>query len=215
MSGVVRIEALAALAALIQARIPELVDRVCVGTPPPGHDERVPNVAIEPTKWLYMPQQADAGIAMPGNRVVFSVGDHECACVLSILANSPIARARLEQQVLDLFNSKHPLTGMIMPGVLVFTITTCPALSSFVVSFDLESDEWINARVLDRLYESRITITAKIPALVVDAPIYTINELILGVTEDLESTFTPATAIPPAVELVTITESGSIERYEP
>lgn len=216
MNCIVRIEALAALAALIQLRIPELQDRVCIGQPPPGHMEHVPNLAIEPTRWTYEPQQADEGITLPGNVVVCNVGDHYCSCVISIVANTPRDRARIEQRVLDLFTgSKHPRTGMPMPGVLVFAITACPTLGRWVCSFDLESDEWNNSLALDRLYESRIVVAAKIPALCIERPVYTINELILGVTHDMATAFTPATAIPPAVELVLINEDGSISPYEP
>lgn len=201
--SIVRIAALEALAALITSRIPGLTDRICVGTPPPGHMEHVPNLSIEPSKWTYEPQQSDDGYELPNNRVVFNVGDHYCAAVISIVANSPTERARIEQLVLQLFTgSKHPRTGMPMPGVLAFAITSCPLLGRFMVSFDLESDEWVNTAALDRLYESRIVITAKIPALCVDAPVYSINELLLGVQQ--------LAAIPPAVELVSINEDGSI-----
>lgn len=214
--SVVRIEALAALAALIEAQVPELRDCVCVGTPPPSHQECMPSLAIQPTRWQYEPEQALESATLPGNVVVYNMGEHACSMVLSIVASTPAQRAELEGKVLDLFvGSTHPRSGMHMPGVLVFAINACPQLGRFVASFELETDEWVDSLALDRIYESRIVATAHIPALCIERPVYSISTLVLGVTPDMTTTFTPATAIPPAVELVSINEDGSITRFEP
>jgi len=216
VSCVVRIAALEAFAALIELAIPELAGHVCAGTAPSGELEELPNLSIMPQRWKYIPEQASEVATLPGNRVVYDVGDHDAACVVSIMATSPTQRARLEAKVLDLFlRTKHPLTDMHMPGVVVLLVSACPDLSAWSCAFDLESDEWIDTLALDRRYESRIMITASIPALTVDAPVYSIDQLILGVTHDLTSTFTPATAIPPAVELVTINADGTISPFTP
>lgn len=211
--GVVRIEALRALAKLFELRIPELRGHVCVGVS--SEHEEVPNLSIQPTRWTYLPDQANEHATLPGNVVVWDCGDHQCTCVLSILAATPGQRAALEAKVLDVFlSSRHPLTDMPRPGVLVMPITACPALDLWTASFELESDEWIDTLALDRRFESRLVVNAIIPALTIQTPVYTINELILGVTEDMDTTFTPATAIPPAVELVTINEDGTITAAE-
>lgn len=209
--AVVRIEALRALAALIQLKIPELRDRVCVGVS--GEHEEMPNLSIQPTVWNYEPEQQGEHATLPGNVVVWNNGQHTCACVLSIVAPTPGQRWTLEAKVLSLFlESRHPLTDMPLAGVLVVPVTSCPQLSRWVASFDLESDTWNDNNAQDKRLESRITVNAQIPALSVQTPVYTINSLILGVTEDMDSTFTPDTAIPPVVELVSINEDGSITR---
>jgi hypothetical protein len=214
--SVVRIEALRALAALIQLEIPELQGHVCTGVAPAGELEAFPNVSIQPTKWTYNPEQAEERATLPGNRQVMRVGEHECACVLSVVATSPAQRWELEDKILNLFlRTRHPLTGVHMPGVIVLPITACPELGAWFATYDLESDEWIDTLALDRIYESRIVITATVPALVVDTPVYTIESLILGVTEDLTTSFSPSTAIPPAVELVRINSDGSIAQWTP
>lgn len=211
--SVVRIEALRALAALLQTAIPELSGHVCTGTPPSSEFEHVPNLAIMPSKWTYDPEQEDERATLPGNRVVYRVGEHNCACVLSLVTGTVGERWTLEAKILDLFlRAKHPLTGHRQPGVIVLSINSLPELARWVASFELESDEWNDQLALDRRYESRIVINAHIPALVVDSPVYTIEQLILGVTEDMSTTFTPATAIPPAVELVVINQDGSISK---
>lgn len=212
--SVVRIEALRALAALIELRLPELKDRVCVGVQ--SEHEEYPNLSIQPSRWLYEPEQALQSAVLPGNRVVYALGEHECACVLSIVATNPTKRAELEGSVIELFTgAKHPLTGIHMPGCLIMPVVACPQLGSWFATFDLESDEWNDGLAQDKRLESRIVITATIPALAVDSPVYTINQLILGVTEDLSTAFDPTTAIPPAVELVLINEDGTIEPWTP
>lgn len=211
MSGIVRIEALRTLGALFEARIPELAGHVCVGVS--SEHEEVPNLSIQPTQWTYDPQQADEHTSLPGNVLVWNVGEHAAACVISIVTATPGQRWELEQKVLDVFlGSVHPLTGYHMPGVVCLPVTQCPQLGEWSAAYELDSDEWGDALALDRRYESRISITAHIPALVIETPVYTIEQLFLGVTEDMTTTFTPATAIPPAVELVTINEDGTISR---
>lgn len=213
--SVVRIEALRALERLIELRIPELAGHVCIDEPGSAFEE-MPNVSIIPSKWTFVPEQADDSVTLPGNVVVWNVGQHECPCVLSVLATSKAQRWELEAKLLDLFlSSRHPLTDIPRPGILVLPVTACPQLSQWLASFELESDEWNDTLAQDHRYESRIVLTAIIPALTVQTPVYTIEQLILGITEDMTTTFTPATAIPPAVELVSINEDGSISTFEP
>lgn len=215
MSGVVRIEALRALAALIEAAIPELAGNVCTGIAPSSELEAYPNISINPTRWRYDPTQAEQVATLPGNVVVYDVGTHECACVLSLVTTNPVQRYEIEQKLIDLWLSATNPAGFERPGVLVLAITACPELSEFVVTYDLDSDEWADGLALDRRYESRIMLTCSIPALTIARPIYTIEQLILGVTEDRTTTFTAATAIPPAVELVSILEDGTVEPFAP
>lgn len=211
--SVVRIEALRALGQLIEARIPELVDRVCPADTPPNEFEELPNVSIIPGKWAFDQYQREEHAVLPGNTVVYNVGEHNCPCVISVMATSRTQRAAIEQKIVALFyGNDHPLDGMPLDGVIMIPITSCPELSRFMASFDLESDEWSDTYALDRRFESRIVIAAGIPALTIKTPVYTIDQLLLGVTEDMTTAFTPATAIPPAVELVVINEDGSISQ---
>lgn len=206
MTCVVRIDALCALGALIEAQIPELAGRVCVGTQPSSHMEELPNLSIEPAKWRWLPDVALESVVLPGNRLVYDVGNHEASCVLSIVAATPGERWTLEAKVLDLFLSQvHPLTGMRLPGVIVLAVSSCPELARWSCSFDLDDDEWVDTLALDRRYESRIAVTATIPALTVSAPVYTIEQLLLGVQQ-----LPPAPSAPvPPTELITINVDGT------
>lgn len=210
--SVVRIEALRAFAKLLELSIPELVGHVCVDEDA-GAFEEVPNVSIIPSKWTFAPEQAEEHVTLPGNVVVWDVGEHTCACVLSVIASSKAQRWTLEQKILDLFLSqRHPVSDMPLTGVIMLAISACPQLGQWSAAFELDSDEWNDTLAQDRRYESRIVMTATIPALTIQTPVYTLEQLLLGVTHDMTTTFTPATAIPPAVELVVINEDGSISK---
>lgn len=206
--SVVRIEALEALARLIELAIPELEGHICVGQAPSGEMEQLPNISINPGRWDYAPDQESQHATLPGNIVVYDVGDHTCSVVISVMAASPRQRAVLEAQVLDLFQrQKHPLSDFRMPGTIMIAVAEIPELSEWVVTFDLDSDEWIDGLAMDRRYESKILATCTIPALTIDEPVYTIQQLILGVQVRLGR----ATA----VDLVTINEDGSIAPFAP
>jgi hypothetical protein len=201
---IVRVDALEAFTAFIEANIPALVGRTCAGQAPSGELEKVPNLSIEPSKWLYNADTVEAVRALPGNVLVYQVGWHEAACVISIIASSPRQRAVLEAQVLDLFlSSKHPISGMHQPGILVFTVTACPEVGDWTTYFDLDEDQWVETLALDRRYESRIQVDVAVPALTIDAPVYTIETLILGVAGDSTSSAGP-------VQLVSINADGTL-----
>lgn len=206
IGGIVRIEALKALAALISAAIPELDGHVCAGIAPSSEYEKVPNVSINPSRWKFEPDGASEYATLPGNVLVWDMGDHECTMTISIVASSPAQRARLEAQVIDLFLSGMSDDGFPRGGVIVLPITACPELSEFTASFELESDEWNDVLAADRRYESRIVCNGIIPALTIERPVYTINSLILGVEVQASSTARASGALP----LVTINEDGSI-----
>lgn len=213
MTAVVRIEALRALAALIELEIPQLAGHVCAGQAPSSEDEELPNLSIQPGKWTFLPEQAREHAVLPGNVVVYEVGNHEAPCVLSIVAPTTGERWALEALVLDLFHrATHPLTGMRLPGVLAIQVSALPELSRWACSFELEEDEWIDTAAFDRRYESRIHLTATIPTLTIDRPVYTIDQLVLSVAQIPSPAATSPTAPP---ELVTINPDGTLQPFTP
>ncbi len=211
MAAVVRIEALRALAAVIAAWVPDLAGRICEGTPPSSEFEGMPNLSIQPARWDYEPDQAAESRTLPGNVVVWNVGRHSTPMVLSIVASTPEQRAQLEAAVIDLFLSqRHPLTGMPRPGILVVPVVACEALAEWLAVFEYESDGWEDANAFDRQYETRIIVTALIPALTIERPVYTISELRLALARDLAPQPTRGAVAIPTTELVTINTDGTI-----
>ena len=212
--AIVRLEALQALELAIEALIPGL-DCFCVDQSPPSELECFPSVSLMPTRWTFEPEQALEARTLPGNVQVWNVGQHTSPVMISILATTLHERYVIEAKILDLFLSqRHPLTGIHRPGILVLPVNACPELGEWLASFELESDEWNNSSAFDRRYESRIMITAIIPALTIERPVYTIDELQLGLTPDMTRTFTPATFLASDVEVVSISEDGTITAVE-
>lgn len=210
MAAIVRLEGLRALALMITAAIPSLRGKICVGIAPPSESEHYPNLSMQPTRWTYEPEQAAEQRELPGNVLVINVGRHSSPMVISIVTANIEERADLEQRVIDLFLSSKDAKGYHRPGVIVAPVTACRALGEWVAAFELESDEWADANAFDRIYESKIIVTALIPALVIERNVFSILELQLALTQDMATTFTPSTAIPPAVDLVTINADGSL-----
>lgn len=205
---IVKIHALEALAALIGCEIPELEGHTCVDVPA-GEMETVPNLSIEAGRWTFDPEQEAEHAILPGNRVVYDVGDHVAPCVISIVTATPAQRRRLEAEVIDLFlRQKHPVTGWPLVGVIMIPISACPDVAQWVCGFDLDSEEWMSHK-LDRRYESRIMITATVPALTVDRAVYTLNQLRLGLQAQDAKPIDEAAATAP-IELVTINDDGTI-----
>lgn len=204
--SVVRIEALRALAALLEAAIPELEGRVCVGVAPSGEMEEIPNVSLNPSRWEFEPYQEavyEPAATLPGNRCVFDIGNHTCSVAISIVTASAAQRWELEDQILELFRKqKHPLSGFRMPGTIMISVSEIPDLGAWTVTYDLDTDEWIDTLALDRRYESKIMATCLIPALTIDEPVYTLQQLQLGVG----ALSNPGLAI----DLVTINADGTV-----
>jgi hypothetical protein len=206
--SIVRLEALRALEALITLAIPVLYGRVCVDVAPSSEFEELPNLTMYPSRWRYEPAQALEQRTLPGNAIVWNVGSYTTTMVINIVAASGTQRAQLEAEVLNLFlSSRHPLTGMRRAGVLVVPVTSCRELETWLAAFELDSDEWINDAALSHRYESKILVTAIVPALVVERPVYTIETLTMHTETppDLD-----LANIPTDTEVVTINLDGTI-----
>lgn len=214
--AIVRLEALNALAALLQLEVPGL-QCICEGVAPPSEQECYPNASLQPTRWTYEPEQREEHKTLPGNVAVFNVGQHSAPMVISIVTSTLQDRHEIEAKILNLFlGAEHPLTGMAMPGVLCLPVTACPELGDWLASFELESDEWNNADAFDRRYESKIIVTAIIPALTVKRNVYSVNELRLGLTPDMSKQFAPSPFVTASdVEVVRINEDGTISPVTP
>lgn len=204
---VVKIEALRALAAYIELQIPELAGRTSPGVATSSQDEPLPSLGLEPDGvWDFDGYQATPHAVLPGNQVVYLVGWHEGALALSLVTATPGERFTLEHQIMDLFlGAVHPLTGMAIPGSVTIAVTSCPALSKWSCSFDLESTHWIETHDMDRRYESRIVVGATVPALTLRRAVYTIEQLLMAIDANQ-----PTRPGAPPPELVKINPDGTV-----
>lgn len=213
--SVVRIEALRALAGVIEAAVPELAGKVNTGQQPSSTVQTYPTLTIIPGPLKYDPAQAieSATIGDPAaGVVVFNVGAHYGPIQLRLVTTTIGERWTLEQKIEDLF-----LGGPMRPGVVVVPVTTCADLGNWIAAFELDGDQWVDMGAFDRKLESLITVNGVIPALVTRTDAYPINTLVLGViagiAPDFNTTITPDTMVPPGVEVVQIHDDGTMTTY--
>lgn len=205
--AVIRIDALRRLERALVCAAPMLEGKVCVGQQAPGTTLAFPHLVIDPLRWRYVPDQADIVVELPGDRVVVNVGRHEATVQIRVGAATPAERADLEQRLLDAF-----LSTDLHPGVIITEITDCPALGSYVASWELEDDEWQDEKAFDLQFYSLINATGIIPALATRRGVYTITDLRLGVAD--YGTLTPPTPFQStaAVEVVRVNEDGTFTK---
>lgn len=206
--AVIRLDALDALAQAIACGVPALSGAICVGQADPSHELAFPSLAIKPIRWTYSPHQAEEHFDPAPDRVVMDVGYWEGDVQLILGAKTAFRRYELEQQVIDLFLSK-PLA----PGVLDTPVLACrDKLGEYIASWELESDSWEDNAAFDQEFFSTIIVTGVLPALVTRKGSYTIEQLQLGLTEELGLAADPATFNTlPEIEVVQVQSDGSIQ----
>jgi hypothetical protein len=209
--AVVRIEALRALAAQIEAVVPALAGKVKAGQASSSVEQTYPTLTLTYGPLTYEPAQEleSATIGDPSaGVVVFNVGAHSGPCQLSIVATTVGERMQLEQDVVNVFLAREGA-----PGVVVVPVTTTPELGDWIAAFELTDDQWIDRDAFDRKLEALIQVNAVIPALVTRTDVYEIDELLLGLSTDFAAAPTSMTA--PSVEVVEIHDDGTITPFTP
>jgi hypothetical protein len=209
--AIVRLEAFKSLAARIESAVPALVGKVKCAQAPSSTEQTYPTLTIIPGTFKYEPHQesehATIGDPADGN-VVFNVGAHSGPVQLRIVATTIGERMSLEQSVTNFFMSQE-----MRPGIVITEVTACAELGRWIAAFEYDSDQWVDIEAFDRKLESLVIVNGIVPALVARTEVYEINELVLGMTADFDTTFTTDTMVPPVVELVLINEDGTISPY--
>lgn len=203
--AIVKLLAMQNLQAAIAAAMPGAFASITVQIEPSAILEQFPNLEIIlPGRMMYEPDQRDLQADLGNNTVVWNIGLHTGPVQLRVVASTSLERFALEQALVNFLMSRPG-----SPGVIVVAVTESAQLS-WAASFEYEDSQLFDQRAQERQYESAITVNASIPVLVTETPVYDVNSLILGLTGDFVTHFTPSTAIPPVVELVEIHEDGTI-----
>lgn len=209
---IVKLEAFRRFRCAIERAVPALEGRVCIGQASDSKVQSWPHLEIDPIRFTYLPYQADE-VHDPGpGRVVLNVGVHQARVQLRLGAKTPGERWELEAQLLDLLlGGEDSDAAGERPGVLVTPVTACPELGEFVAAWELEEDEFQDAKAFDRQFYTIATVTGLIPALVTRTGAWTIDALHLGMTEDLEREITAATFYSdPTMTVVEVREDGTL-----
>jgi len=206
VTAVVKLDALNALAAAIAAAVPALVGKITIQQEPPATIEAFPSLAIIfPGRPQFAPADRALHQDLGGNVVVWNVGAFEGPLQMRLTTTNKLDRAQLEQQLVD-----YAMAREGAPGVIVVPVVSASVIN-WVAAFELEdSGTWMDQRAFEREYDSVLTFNAVIPALVTQSPVYQIDKLVLGLTSDFTTQFTPSTFAPPDVELVVINQDGTL-----
>lgn len=207
MSHSVRVASIRRFRDVLSDAIPSLEGRVGVGQQPQNNVKRYPCLNLFPVKWKYLPDQASEALDPVDDRVVENVGRFETILQMRLSVATLNQRQEIEQDILDFFLMQED-----RPGILVTTVSTIPELGDFVTSWELETDEWRDEKAFDNQSDTIIELTGTIPALVSRGGVYRMDEVLLGITHDFETSFTEATfnssaAIEPRVQ---VNEDGTI-----
>lgn len=205
MSGIVKLEALRILMAEIDTAIPELKSKTEVHQVPPDYKSGFPRVAIVAGgKFRYQARQEAEHIRVSPSAIVVNVGSWSTTAQLRLACATPFERHALEQKLESLFWRTEN-----RPGVLLTTVTECPALGDILASFDIGDTDWEDEAAFASLYWSVLSLDVTIPALVTRAGVYSLNELRMGITDDFGLAETSA-AFDTLTQKVSINEDGTV-----
>ena len=194
MRAVVRLEALKTLGAIIEAAIPELRDHVEIVQVPPEQKLTFPSLAIVGTKFRYVPFQEDVAVDADGAAVkpdestlVVSLGCWETTVQLRLACATLADRYALQESLFELWMQREGA-----PGVLCTTVTACPALGSILAAWTLDDSDWTDDMAFSSQHWAVLEVSGVIPVLVTRRGVYTVDELLLGLTRDFSIPVTAA-----------------------
>lgn len=210
MPGVIRMEALKGLRAQLAAAIPDLEYQIRAGQAPPNTPRKFPCLNIYPTRWTYDPSQ-EAEVLDPGadapadDRLILNVGEFTATIQLRLSTATLDQRDSFEDKILNVFLSQEG-----RPGILITPVSSMPELGNWVAAWELEGDEWNDAKAFDNEFDSIIEVTGIIPALVNRAGVFRMDEIRLGFTEKFPDPDFNATTFDtsPDIERTRIDEDG-------
>ena len=212
MIAVVRLEALNALKATIEAAVSELRGHVEIVQVPPDQHLTFPALAIVGTKFRYVPFQEDEARDDNGNAIlpdatslVVNLGCWETTVQLRLATTTLAERYALQETLTELFLQREGA-----PGILCTTVTACPALGHILASWALNDGEWEDDKAFSSQHWAVLDVDGTIPVLVTRRGVYTLDDLRLGITQDFSTPKTSAGF--DTVPVVKINEDGSITR---
>ena len=227
----IKINALQRLAEVIAREVKTLRGQICVGPATRDHKLKFPSLAIVPTRFSFQPDQADENDYVRNEvrsfgpqTAVFEVGTWEGVIELRLGEKTPFKRYELEHCIEQVFLGNadgtapdawdYAGTDYMRPGVILIDVPEC---DNARCAFEMEDDTWENERVFANEWYSVMRITARIPALVRAKCMPDITELLLSLTQDLETIIdTPDdTDALTDIETVVVDEEGNTSVWVP
>jgi hypothetical protein len=216
MRAVVRLEAFKSLIATIEAAIPELRGHIELVQVPPEQHLTFPSLAIVAgSHFRYDQSQEDEARDDEGNAIqpdasslVANLGAWETTVQFELACATLADRYAYEETLTELFNQRQGARG-----VLLTTVTSCPALGHILASWTLNDTGWKDDKAFSSQHWAVLEVDGTIPVLVTRRGTYTFEELRLGLTRDLSIPATPAGFS--SVPVVEINADGTVTRIAP
>lgn len=176
----VRIRALELLKDCIAEQVPAVSGRICAGSNKHPHQLQFPHVALISTRSSYFPDQADHHSSPAPSVGVFNMGRAEAIVQVRIGAANDQERYILEDAIL----TRVFMQDLQRPGILRITVPDC---HDALAVFELDECAWEDEFAFGNSWYSVLTATLQMPVLVRQGGIYSIDEICLQLTEDLET----------------------------
>lgn len=176
----IRIRALEVLQRCIEIAVPALAGRVCAGSNKHPDQLQFPSAALVSTRANYFPDQAVEHSIPSPNVGVFNIGRAEAIVQIRIGASNDDERYILEDALLtNVF-----LQDLQRPGIVKLTIPDC---EDALVVFELDDCAWEDEFAFENKWYSVLTAALQMPVLVRKGGLYSIDEICLQLTEDLDT----------------------------
>ncbi len=207
--SVIRSQVLTALATAIQAEVTTWLGMhtVVVGLPDWDDPSCFPSVSVAAAgAFEFHPFEVDELEDATDSTAVVTVGDFTGKVVVTTGSRSQPEREAIQDAVLDLFLRDPLRRGVLMVDVGTFLVAGVTFTGPIRVGFTLDGDGWQDEMVMDRKRFGTLDLQVDIPALTVLRDVYTIDHLVLAVTQDL-------TTVDPVYDQVQVGATGLLEEY--
>ena len=209
-----------ALTSYLTSAVPGLT--VTAEAADPEQKKKFPSVQVLPHKMRFMPFVADAvagdddtmDAAVIGSNtdLIWNIGEWEGPVEIRLVAKNAPEREKYQAAILAALNGDEDRPGVTELSVPAtpFYASGGPVVSTYTAkgAVFLELDEWQEEMVFEKHRFDFIEVEAQYPMLVLKRDVRNIEELILGLTENMKD---DVSAIPPSdIESVSISDDGSI-----
>lgn len=178
--SLIRIRALEMLAEAVECAAPQLRGRVCAGWAKHPKQSEHPHLSITSTRATYFPDQVTEHSSPSPSSGVFNFGRLETTVQLRLGSANCAERYILEDCILcGLF-----FQDTARPGIHRLTIPDCEGA---LAVWELESTEWEDEFAFDNRWQAILETTLQLPVLCRQNGVYSMQEVCLQFTEDLDT----------------------------
>jgi len=206
--SLIRYKALASLGDHFKSVLGPDIHQVQVLAADPETVACYPNLTILPVgNFEFEPFDVDE-ISSTSDTVTLQIGDFRGRVEIRLAAKSTAEREKLEERIIYEFIKDFYRRGVLVVEVGGFTIGGKIFIGTVPCSFTLEADSWSEEFAFDKKRFAFMDVECTLPALITVRNVYDIDQLVLALTEDLESAN-------PAYDQVEVLDTGSLDSYPP